>query len=40
VGSSLDIIDDAGHIPHIEAPQKFVPLLVERLKALALIGGR
>jgi pimeloyl-ACP methyl ester carboxylesterase len=39
-GSSLDIIDDAGHIPHIEAPQKLVPLLVERLKGLSLIRGR
>lgn len=37
VGSSLDIIDDAGHIPHIETPDKLVGVLAERLNAIGRI---
>lgn len=40
VGSSLDIIDDAGHIPHIEVPDKLMPVLDERLRGITLISGR
>lgn len=33
-GSSLDVIDGAGHIPHIETPDKLSAVLSERLKGL------
>ena len=33
-GSSLDIVDGAGHIPHIETPDKLVGVLADRLNAL------
>jgi pimeloyl-ACP methyl ester carboxylesterase len=37
VGSSLDVIEDAGHIPHIEAPDNLVGVLAERLTAIGRI---
>ena len=33
-GSSLDVLPDVGHIPHIEAPAAFMDLLKRRLAAL------
>ena len=33
-GSSLDVLSDAGHIPHIEAPAAFMEVLKRRLAAL------
>jgi pimeloyl-ACP methyl ester carboxylesterase len=34
VGSTLDVIDGTGHIPHIEAPAEFTKLLIARLNEL------
>jgi pimeloyl-ACP methyl ester carboxylesterase len=36
-GSSLDVIADAGHIPHIETPDKLIAVLAERLAAISRI---
>lgn len=33
-GSTLDVIDGSGHIPHIEAPEKLIAVLTGRLKGL------
>ena len=30
-GARLSVIDDAGHIPHLERPEKFNPLLLQFL---------
>jgi pimeloyl-ACP methyl ester carboxylesterase len=34
-GSTLDIIDGVGHIPHIEDEQAFLTILKKRLKEIA-----
>jgi pimeloyl-ACP methyl ester carboxylesterase len=34
-GSRLEIIDDAGHFPHVEAPERFLEVLLDFLDTTA-----